>query len=414
MADELRLGVMMALPLMLQLIGLTYSVLIDPYILKKRRNILLLNVVLMVSLIATDLVSTLLVVAVNRPLQRTLVSIFGYVVRPLVILLFCYIVSPDKRCRASWVLVALNTGIYLTALFSPLAFSITPDNSFRRGPLGYASHIICGLLLLNLLFLTLREYGNKGKMEALIPIFNAVVVIAAVALDTFIIHTQSGITMLSIAMVSCSLFYYIWLHLQFVREHEEALMAEQRIQIMMTQIQPHFLYNTLSTIQALCRKDPEKAFDVTEKFGTYLRQNLASLRRTERIPVSRELEHTRIYSEIEEIRFPNVHVEYDIQDADFLLPALTIQPLVENAIRHGVRIRKSGVVTVSTRIADGCHEIVIRDNGKGFDAALVERADETHIGICNVRERVEKLCGGTLRIESVIGEGTAVTLRLPM
>ena len=110
--------------------------------------------------------------------------------------------------------------------------------------------------------------------------------------------------------------------------------------------------------------------------------------------------------------YGNIRVDFEVMDADFKLPALTIQPLVENAIRHGVRIREEGMVTVTTRRATEGHEIVIQDNGKGFDTTKA-RADGGHIGIANVRERLEKLCGGTLSIESTVGEGTRVMIRIP-
>ncbi len=181
----------------------------------------------------------------------------------------------------------------------------------------------------------------------------------------------------------------------------------------MSQIQPHFLYNTLSSIQALCLTDSEKAFDVTEKFGTYLRQNIDSLDRPELIPFEKELEHTRVYSEIEMIRFPSIRMEYDTPDTGFMIPALTVQPLVENAIRHGVRSVENGLVRVSSKKAGGFHEIVISDNGKGFDAAAAENADGTHIGIRNVRERLASLCCGTMTIESAENAGTKITIRIP-
>ena len=416
MALHLRAEYLILIPIGLQLLGLSFAVLIDPYILKKRRNIMLWILLLVASLIATDMLAGALGDAAASPavrLGRTLQSIYGYVARPTVILLLIYLFRPDKSHKPFLALTVLCAAVYLTALFSPLAFTITEDNHFLRGPLGFTSHVVSGVLLLYLLRLTQQGYDRARKAEALIPLLNTVLIVAAVAADTFILQTESGVTVLSITMVSCTVFFYIWLHLLFVREHEAALLAEQRIRIMMSQIQPHFLYNTLSTIQALCLIDPKKAAEVTEKFGAYLRQNLDSLGQTQLVPVSKELEHTRIYAEIEETRFPYIRVEYDARDTEFLLPALTIQPLVENAIRHGVRIRDDGLVTVATRRADGCHEIVIRDNGKGFDPRLAERADETHIGIRNVRERLENLCGGTLEIESAVGEGTTVTIRIP-
>ena len=112
-------------------------------------------------------------------------------------------------------------------------------------------------------------------------------------------------------------------------------------------------------------------------------------------------------------RFPNIHMDYEIDDEDFLLPALTVQPMVENAIRHGVRGTPKGQVDIITNLLPDCHEIIIRDNGKGFSVKETPRTDEPHIGIQNVRERLQNLCDGTLTIESEKGKGTCVTIRIP-
>ena len=410
-ASEINLIVV--IPLILQLLGLALMLLLDPYVEKKKRRLLLLNAALIASLIAENIVSDQFVVFGDVPPFRTLLAVYGYAVRPLVLLLFCCIVAPDGKHTPFWILIGLNAAVNATSLFSHICFWIE-NNRYHRGPLGFSCHIVSGIILLYLLYLTFTAQPKRGRFQFIIPVVNIVLVIAGALTDTFIAHTQTGITFLSVAMVSSALFYYIWLHLKFVHDHEKALEAESRIRIMMSQIQPHFLYNTLSSIQALCRIDPEKAFDVTEKFGTYLRSNINSLDQPDLIPFSKELEHTRVYSEIEMIRFPNVRVDYGVTDVDFSVPALTVQPLVENAIRHGVRIRKEGIVTVSSRRTELCHEIVISDNGKGFDADLLKTADGTHIGVRNVRERLERMCGGTLAVESVIGEGTTVTIRIPL
>ena len=113
------------------------------------------------------------------------------------------------------------------------------------------------------------------------------------------------------------------------------------------------------------------------------------------------------------IRFPNIRVEYLVEDSDFSLPPLTIQPLVENAIRHGVRIREEGIVRVTARRVKDGHEIVIWDNGVGFDVNASQKKDGTHVGLKNVRERIEKMCGGSMRVESRVGEGTTVALLIP-
>lgn len=401
------------LPLLLQLVGLTFAVLIDPYIQKRHRRIMLVIVALVCSLLLQNELDHLVGQNGTAPLVRTLVDIYGYVVRPVILVMFFSLVGKRRAYLPAWILVGVNAVIHLTALFSNVCFSIDANNTFIRGPLGYSCHCISGVLLLYLLWLTIRAFSYARKWEILLPTLNALLIIVSVAMDSFLNFSNSSVSFLTIAVVSSSVFYYIWLHLQMVRAHERALMAERRIQIMMSQIQPHFLYNTLSTIQALCKTDPDKAFDTTEKFGTYLRQNIDSLRQPNRIPVQKELEHVRIYAEIEKIRFPSITVIYDTQDLDFRIPALTIQPLVENAIRHGVRIREKGLVTVATRRLADCHEIVVRDNGKGFDLAAAEALDDTHIGIRNVRARVEEMCGGTLTVKSEPDVGTTVTIRVP-
>ena len=190
-------------------------------------------------------------------------------------------------------------------------------------------------------------------------------------------------------------------------------MAEQRMKIMVSQIQPHFLYNTIATIRALCRKDPSRAEKVTEKFGQYLRQNLDSINNSDLIPVEKEITHTRVYADIEMVRFENISVEFDIRDADFSVPTLTVQPIVENAIRHGVRIREKGIVRVQTRSEGGNHIITVSDNGVGFDVNKINSDGGNHIGIENVRWRVENICGGTLSIESEKDRGTTVTISIP-
>ncbi|MBR3395630.1 MAG: sensor histidine kinase, partial [Firmicutes bacterium] len=144
-----------------------------------------------------------------------------------------------------------------------------------------------------------------------------------------------------------------------------------------------------------------------------LRQNIDSLDQPDLILFEKELEYTKIYADIESIRFPNIQVEYDIQDTHFGVPALSLQPLVENAIRHGVRVRKDGRIKVSTWQEEENHMLRIQDNGKGFDVEEAMNADRSHIGMRNVKERIEKMTGGSMTIYSKIGEGTDIVIRIP-
>ena len=409
---EIQMPGKLELALLLQLIGLAVVVTADSYLQKTQKRILLLIVVLAFSLVALDSWSPLPESGGRGELLRTLALVYRYSIWPVIPVLYLKTLDMNRKRRLLWWLVAANTAIYCSALFSGAAFRLAPENHPVSGPLGYCGHVLCAGLLVLLVYESLQKSRQKKAVSCFILVMNAGLILAAAAWDRM--QNSSGpVSSLTVVMASSCLFYYLWLHMQSAYAHEQALEAEQRIQIMMTQIQPHFLFNTLSTIQALCRIDPEKAFETTEKFGTYLRMNIDSLSQTSLIPFQKELEHTKIYADIEMIRFPYIHISYDIQEDDFELPALSVQPIVENAIRHGVRGRYNGTVKVVTRADENEIIIAVTDNGKGFNPDEADTADGTHIGLRNVRERIEMLCGGTLSIESREGSGCTVNIRLP-
>ena len=406
------------LPTALLLLGLCFALGIDPHMQKRQRWLLLAICGLVFSLIFQNVLEYVLAEGPPRILLRTVLSIYGYSIRPLILLLFFCIISPESNHRAGWTLIIVNACIHITALFSGICFSFTPENHFIGGlPVLQDSCLITSLLLLaQLLVSTVRTFHPTKRQEAWIPIFAVLLILLAVALDGSVGTTPQPVSFLTIAIVHGCVLYYIWLHFQFEREYERARAEEQRMRIMMSQIQPHFLYNTLAAIRGLCRKDPDAAASTIEQFSRYLRQNLDALSQPQLIPFRQEMEHATIYAEIERLMFPYIHVTYDLEDEDFLLPVLTVQPLVENAILHGVRARGEGHVSVSTRRSpQGDHVIVIADNGAGFDPKALEAAGSSggHVGIQNVRERLETLCGGALTIDSAPGKGARVTLHIP-
>ena len=186
---------------------------------------------------------------------------------------------------------------------------------------------------------------------------------------------------------------------------------------MLSQIKPHFLYNALGTVEELCDIDPQAAKEATAMFAKYLRGNMSAISATAAVPFSKELEHTKLYLEIEKLRFEDaLTVRYDIACTDFFVPSLTLEPIVENAVEHGIRGTADGrgTVTVTTRRSEDCYEISVTDDGPGFDPDALPDNDETHVGLRNVRERLQSVCGGTMQVESGKGEGTTVTLRIPI
>ncbi len=401
--------------LLLLLTGLAFTVRIDPYIGKTNRRIMLIIVALGLALIVQNIWENELIIGPARPLYRTAVAIFGYSVRPVFLILFLYIVQPQGKRWYWWALAGVNAAINGTALFSGVCFKIGRDNHYVAGPLAGTALWISVILLGNLLFQTIRNSRGNGKREKWIPILIAAMIVISVVMDDQILGDEQPISYLTIAIVVGSVFYYIWLHLQFVREHERDLMASQRIQLMLSQIKPHFLFNALGAIEELCDSDPRAAKQATVRFAQYLRGNVNSLSEEGMIPFEKELQHTRLYLELEQIRFEDaLRVEYEIECADFRIPTLTLEPIVENAVRHGVRgnAKGQGTVRVSARDCGDRYEVRVSDDGPGFDPDALSD-DGTHVGIRNVRERLRTVCGGSLDIESAAGRGTTVTIRIP-
>lgn len=192
-------------------------------------------------------------------------------------------------------------------------------------------------------------------------------------------------------------------------------LTEMKTQIMLSQIQPHFIYNTLGSISSLCIDNPSLAADVTDQFARYLRMNMANMGNSNLIPFETELEHTKTFLWIEQIRFPDyLRIDYRISCTDFSLPPLTLQPLVENAVKHGITPKEEGgTVTIDVHKTQRDYVIVVSDDGVGFDPQAPHADGRPHLGIENVRKRLMILCKGTLTIESQAGAGTVATITIP-
>ena len=192
-----------------------------------------------------------------------------------------------------------------------------------------------------------------------------------------------------------------------------AELAESRISTMMSQIRPHFIYNTLGSIEQLCELDPPKAGELVHNFAKYLRGNFGELDNPKPILMSQEMEHVRHYINIENVRFPDMTFSFEMKSEDFRLPALTVQPIVENAIKHGLmKLQKGGSIRVVSYETEADYCISVEDDGVGFDTGKLFD-DKNHIGIRNIRDRLKVMVGGTLDIESTEGLGTKVLITIP-
>ena len=248
------------------------------------------------------------------------------------------------------------------------------------------------------------------------PTAIALALIVTTAVDTWLVK-DAVISYLNVTAVASCVFYYIWLHLQFVRAHEQALMAEQRTEILMAQIQPHFIFNSLTAIRAAYRTDAEKGEKAITEFADYLRHNVDALTEERMIPLERELEHVRRYLSLQQLRFGDkLRLRWELEATDFRIPTLTLQPLVENAVTYGVRQTAdgTGTVTVRSREYEDRYEIAVEDDGPGFvpENELGDGA-HAHVGLRNVRDRLKLVCGGRLLLRSAPGQGTTATIVLP-
>ena len=190
----------------------------------------------------------------------------------------------------------------------------------------------------------------------------------------------------------------------------EKNLARTQAAFLASQIQPHFLYNTLTTIQELCYSDPELAADTVLHFASYLRQNIDFMDYKDKVPFEQERKHIDNYIQIQRARFEDaVNFVLEINTVDFMLPPLTVQPLIENAVSHGVRKdRGHGTVRLVTRREEDNILIIVEDDGVGFDVANARvRSLE------NIRSRIETIMHGSMEIDSRPGAGTRVTLHFP-
>ena len=199
-------------------------------------------------------------------------------------------------------------------------------------------------------------------------------------------------------------------------KEQERRNEENKTQIMLTQIKPHFIYNSLNTIYYLCETNPPSAQKAISEFSDYLRGNLDSLTTQALIPFKKELEHIHHYLYLEKLRFDeDLQICYDTPVIDFNVPALSIQLLVENAVKHGIgRKAGGGTVTIRSRETNSSYVITVSDDGVGFNPETIGSMNDnrSHIGVRSMRSRVESI-GGTVDIQSRDQSGTTVTVTIP-
>ena len=191
-------------------------------------------------------------------------------------------------------------------------------------------------------------------------------------------------------------------------------LQQSRIVLAMSQIRAHFIFNLLNAISGMCKYDPEKADATIVRFARYLRGNIDVMQEDRLESFHASLQHLQDYIALEQVRFGDrIRFRTEIGFSEFQLPPLVLQPLVENAIKHGLTPKpEGGTITLSAQRVGDRAVITVADDGVGFCAdAPVERSS---VGLSNVRFRLKQLADGDIKLESVPGQGTVATVTVPV
>lgn len=318
------------------------------------------------------------------------------------------------RIRAGYALSGVAVLLVIISQFTHWYYYFDDHNFYHRNS-GYLLSLILPMCVMAIdLFMLIQNRKKLGRM-VFVSMMSYITLpfLATIALAFYYGISLTNIA-ISISMILMFIAAMVEQNENLARKEKEA--ADMRISVMMSQIAPHFIYNTLNSIAGLCESNPAEAKETTIEFSEYLRGNLNALSETEPIPFERELKHVKYYLAIEKKRFGNrVHVKYDIQVEAFVLPPLTLQPIVENAVKHGLCKKKGGgTVTIRTERQADMVCLTIADDGAGFDVTMKQDDARQHVGLENVRNRLLEMCNGRLEIRSEIGVGTVVQIYVPM
>ena len=323
--------------------------------------------------------------------------------------------APDVSYRSAY-LMRIVCGCYLVlvflSMFNGMLFQVDAHGNLTDGPYYWIAWLIDPMILLIEILVVVHYRKNLSRFGTIVMLNFGLVSLLTTGLQS-IWYPVPELLACTLALLLMFMLFY-WEMAKNLLENERELMQSQ-MSLAISQIQPHFLYNTLSTIAELCRKDSAMAEEVTNRFALYLRGNLEHMGDSFPVEFSKELKHVQTYLWIEKIRFQEeLQVVYDIQTEDFIIPALTVQPLVENAVKHGMMGSENVcTITIRTKCVERGYQVIIEDDGCGFDPEQVKNDGRKHIGIESVRSRLKFMVGGTLTVKSAIGKGTTVIIEIP-
>ena len=307
------------------------------------------------------------------------------------------------------ILFSIMTVLDITNVFTGIFFS-AENGIYIRSKTMIISQIYQFIMLVIVFFVTATNKRLNIRAKIAFALYCILPLIAIIFQNIF---KGYAIAYASIIIAVEILFFFINVQKNIDLAKEEEKNRDAQIRLMLSQIQPHFIYNSLSSISTLIELDPPRAQKALDDFTEYLRMNLSTITETRLIPFEYELKHIKTYIELEKIRFNDrINVIFDIKTTNFNVSPLSIQPIVENAIKHGILKKiEGGTLTIKSYEDDLAYFIEINDDGVGFDINNIDFSNNKHFGLNNIKYRIEKT-NGTFEINSIPGNGTNVKVRL--
>lgn len=298
---------------------------------------------------------------------------------------------------------------WITSLLHGYAFRISNDGVYSQGQLFFFVVLIGCILVIFIFFRIIYNHIN-GVLDVNVCIALYILIIIPFV-TLFPALMCQCMSMLYGAITVSYLIMFIAIHVTKEQSIVEKKMDDTIMQtdLIISELQPHFIFNSLTNIKYLIKKNPELAIDAMDKFTKYLRRNLDTITDQDLITFEEELEHTRTYLWLEQLRFGDLKIEYSIDEDQFLIPPLSLQPVVENAVRHGVTKKVGGgTIKIYVREMEDCYKITVKDDGIGFNAKELDE-EIVNAGIHDIRKRLYEMNKSKLSIASTEGVGTTVT-----
>ena len=310
-----------------------------------------------------------------------------------------------------YAVMCIMTLLLIVNIFTHFMYDVDENNVYHRSAAFFIIYLVEGLVWAVdavLFFLNRKTLSKVVKRTFYISL-----IFLVVTTILQFVFPQIAFYDIMIALGIIFLLFSEQIQMQEQLAERDEQLLHQKLNLLQRQVSPHFIYNALTAIQAL-PGNPEETKKAIGDFAKYLRESLSTIDQNALIPFKKELDNVKIYFRLEKIRFgKTLHVEYDVTETDFELPAMSVQILAENAVKHGVSVRRDGgTVRITTKREGDDIVITVEDDGVGFD--VTKQMDSSHIGIENVRNRVKTMIGGELLIWSESDKGTVATIRFPL